>query len=218
MILQRSIDFTEFGSFDADLALPPQAVLGEWRIRVDQGPQGSESFASTFTVAQYQRPRLQLTADVEKKVVYRGEKIEGVFRLRYFFGEPAVGKTVTYSLTLPDGGLVRREGVTNASGEVDFSFETTEFAEEAMATILAQVAEEGVNTGIIVPVVTTEFTPSLTMVRTVYLAGEPFDVTIKLVDRSGKPLARRGSALLLRREIQGGRVTEVQVAETDTEE
>ena len=88
-----------------------------------------------------------LEAEPKKRVVYRGEKIEGVFKLRYFFGEPAVGKSVSYMMRLPDGGLVQRQGVTNASGEVEFEFETKEFGEEAIAYIQASVAEENVATG-----------------------------------------------------------------------
>ncbi|MHC5069103.1 MAG: MG2 domain-containing protein [Planctomycetota bacterium] len=215
MVLQRQIRFTQFGSFAADVVLPPQAVLGQWRIRVDQGPRSSQSFGGGFRVARYERPRLSLTADLDKRVVFRGEVIKGRLKLRYFFGEPAVGKSVQYALRLPDGGLIQREGVTNAAGELAFEFPTKDFGEEAVARIDARMATENVATTVLVPVVTTEFTPTLSIVRSVYLAGEPFDVSVVIKDRAGKPLARKGRVRLFRRERQGKAVVEVEVLDKD---
>lgn len=219
LMLQRDVDFTDFGTFAADLALPPQASLGEWRIRVDRHPAGGTDFSGSFRVARYERPRLTLTAELDRPVVYRGEKIEGKFALRYFFGEPAIGKPVEYRMALPDGSVVERVGVTNAVGEVPFSLETTEFAEEAMARVEARVVMENVATQVIVPVVTTEFAPAVSLVRSVYLSGEPFDAVVEIVDRSGKPLGRKGTARLLRYETtgKGGHRVEVEVSKSSFE-
>jgi len=215
MVLQRQIRFTEFGSFAADVVLPPQAVLGQWRIRVDQGPRSSQSFGGSFQVQRYERPRLSLSADLDKRVVFRGEVIKGRLKLRYFFGEPAVGKKVQYAMRLPDGGLIQRQGVTNAAGELPFEFPTKDFGEEAIARIDARMATENVATAVLVPVVTTEFTAALSIVRSVYLAGEPFDVSVVIKDRAGKPLGRKGRVRLFRRERQGKAVLEVAVAGKD---
>lgn len=215
MVLQREIRFTPFGGFAADVALPPQAVLGEWRIRVDQGPRSGQSFAGSFLVERYERPRLSLSADLDKRVVYRGETIQGRLKLAYFFGEPAVGKRIEYTMRLPDGGLIQRQGVTNAAGELPFEFPTKDFGEEAVARIDARMTTENVATAVLVPVVTTEFTATLSIVRSVYLAGEPFDVSMEIKDRAGKPLGRKGRVRLFRRERQGKAVVEVEVSSKD---
>src|SRR6185369_7808949 len=55
-----------------------------------------------------------------------------------------------------------------------------------------------------VPVVTTEFTETLKTVRNIYLVGEPFDVSVAVADRSGKPLARETTVILYRLEERGG--------------
>ncbi|MCB9870704.1 MAG: tetratricopeptide repeat protein [Planctomycetes bacterium] len=214
LLLQRKVRFSSFGTFTADLSLPPEAELGTWTVRVDDGPRSGQSTTATFEVAQYQRPRLELTAEPKARVVLRGEKVEGLFRLRYYFGEPAAGKTVTYSLRLPDGGLVERSGVSTASGEVAFSFDTREFNEESVAQIRARVAEANVATTLLVPIVTTTITPSVSVMRSVYLTGESFEVTVKVVDRTGKPVVQRGTVELLRRE-RGlrGATQEVRTAE-----
>ena len=94
---------------------------------------GAADFHGSFLVARYERPRLSLEAVPSSTVVYRGDKISGVLRVRYFFGEPAVGKPVEYRVVLPDGAVVEKRGVTNAAGEVAFELDTTEFSEEALA-------------------------------------------------------------------------------------
>ena len=214
LMLEREVAFTRFGTFAADLALPVEAELGTWRVRVDRGASSGTEFTGSFTVANYERPRLELSAELKQRVVYRGERIVGTLKLRYFFGEPAVGKDVQYSMPLPDGSVEERSGRTNAAGEVAFSLPTTEFGEEGIAVLTARVVEENVQTRVAVPVVTTEFTPSLQMVRSVSLAGEPFDVTVKIADRSGAALGRQGTARLIRVEqrARGGH-TEVEVAQ-----
>lgn len=210
LLLQRDIAFTPFGSFAVDLPLSVEAELGTWRVAIDRG--AGDAFNAAFTVARYERKKLMMVGEPNAAVVYRGETIEGRFKVRYFFGEPAVGKPVRYSLQLPDGGRVERQGVTNALGEVAFTFETKEFNEEAIALIQAELVEEGVQATCAVPIATTEFTATLRTVRQVYLAGETFEVDVELRDRAGTALAREGTLVLLRRENRFGNLAEVEVA------
>jgi hypothetical protein len=210
LLLQRAIQFTDFGSFAADLLLPEGAELGEYRVLV-QREGGSEAFSGGFEVARYERPRLMLKAIGKQAVVFRGEKIVGRFELRYFFGEPAQGRVIQYALHLPSGALVERTGTTNAAGEVEFEFDTNEFGEEAIAVVGARVLEENAATTLAVPVVTTEFAPAVSLLRPVYVAGETFEAKVTLQDRSGKPLQRAGAARLLRAETRHGQRTEVEV-------
>jgi len=210
LVLQREVTFSPFGSFAVDLPLAPEAEVGDWRLAIDRG--AGDSFTAGFTVAHYERPKLSLRAEADSAVVYRGEMLRGRFEARYFFGEPAVGKTVRYWLDVKGGGRIEREAATNARGEVGFAFDTKDFDEEAMAVVHAELVEEGVQAACVVPVATTEFTPTVQTVRQVYLAGETFDVDVELRDRAGKPVARAGVAVLLRRESRFGSVAEVEVA------
>src|SRR5690606_14743315 len=110
-------------------------------------------------------------------VVFRGEPIAGRILLRHFHGDPAIGKDVQLLLQRPDGSTVETGGRSDAEGAVAFSFDSTEFAEEAIATLVARVADDGIETRLAVPVVTTEFVPELATLRDVQIAGQPFDVT-----------------------------------------
>ncbi|MCC6669778.1 MAG: tetratricopeptide repeat protein [Planctomycetes bacterium] len=215
LMLSREVAFTPFGSFALDLPLPAGAELGEWRVAVDRANGEGETFTGSFQVARYERPRLALRAEARTPVVFRGERLQGRIVAKHFFGEPAAGKTVALTLYLPDGRQVPHEAQTNAAGEVPFDFDTKDFAEEALAVLDAMAVEDGARTRLTVPVVTTEFTAALSMLRPVFLTGENFDVTIKLQDRAGKPLARPGVARLYRMERRHGRVTEVESARKD---
>ncbi len=210
LVDRREIRYTEFGTFATDIAIPSQADLGRWRLTVR--PPSGTAFTSSFEVARYELPRLSIEAVPERAVAFRGERLEGHVAVRYFFGEPAIGKDVRITLHAPDGRDRVQTGKTNAEGRVPFDFGTEEFPEEAMAVIDVALVEEKATDRLVVPVVTTEFTPAVSLIRDVYLAGEPFEATIQIVDRSGKKLARRGELVLLRREVTGTKVAEVEVA------
>ncbi|MBM4063342.1 MAG: tetratricopeptide repeat protein, partial [Planctomycetes bacterium] len=200
LMLQRELRFTAFGTFAAEVDLPADADLGTWRAGVTRAGHDDLVFHGSFDVARYERPRLQLRAECEQSVVFRGDRIQGRFVASYFFGEPAFGKEIRYQLRLPDGAVVQRQGTTNAAGEVAFAFETTEFGEEALALLSAQIVAENAAVQTVVPVVTTEFEPRVSTARPVYLAGEVIDAAVEIRDRSGKPLAREATAVLLRLE------------------
>ena len=215
-IRSEDVKFTDFGTFALDVVLPAEAALGDWQLVARpldaQGRPGSgNSFSHSFTVAKYERPRLTLVGKPERAVVFRGEPIEGTFELSWFFGGPAIGKDVVVTMSMPDGRVIRRELITNAAGEVAFMFDSAEFPEEGVAHLQASVPAENISSVLIVPVVTTEFEPKVKLLREVYLAGETLVPEVKIVDRSGKPLAHDGEAILSRKENKGGRVVEVEV-------
>ncbi|MGE3172842.1 MAG: MG2 domain-containing protein [Planctomycetota bacterium] len=200
MLLQRDVQFTTFGTFATELVLPAAAELGEWRVLVDRPGRDDRTFASQFRVQRFERPRLQLSLDLDQPVVFRGEPIRGRVVARWFYGEPAVGREVAATMQLPDGAVVERRGTTNAAGELPIELPTGEFAEEAMALLRAELVGEAVQTQAVVPVVTTELEPKVTLPREVYLAGETMEATVTLQDRSGAPLQRAAEAVLLRLE------------------
>lgn len=212
LLLRRDIEWSGFGTFGVDLPLPVDAELGDWQVLVRESTQ-AETFTAKFTVARFERPRVALSAEPTTPVVFRGEHIAGKIVAKYFYGEPVVGRVVHYELALPDGGKLEGEAKTNAAGEVPFDFDTKEFGEEALAVVTARLVEENVGTQLVVPVVTTEFVPQLTVVRPVYLVGETFDVSLTLADRAGKKLAKSGVVKLFRVETKGTVATEVLVAE-----
>ena len=197
VVMLRDVAFSPFGTFDFDLDLDAEAELGEWRITVGLAKRSDHQWQTTFHVGRYERPRLQLTIEVAESVVYRGEHIRGTLRAQWFYGQPAQGRDVVVRLQMPDGSVMERRGTTNAAGEVPFELPTEDFAEEAMAVLAAEMPADGVGSGLAVPIATSELDIGVTTPQPVYLAGEPFEVSVVAKDRSGKPLQRELTAVLL---------------------
>lgn len=210
VVVESAVAFTEFGTLALDVDLPVEAELGTWRATLDRG-NGREG-SIPFEVARFELPRLMLAIEPAERIVFRGEAIAGHVALRHFYGEPARGRAVEVVLRRPDGSNEVRRGSTNAEGRLDFSFETQEFTEEALAVLSATVAEDGLAAQAVVPVVTSEFVPAVTVKRDVQLVGQTFDVTVRIADRSGGPLAKAGEILLLRKETTRRGTAEVEVA------
>lgn len=210
--LEQEVEFSAFGTFGADLVLPADADLGSWSLCVRHQRRPECTFHGQFQVGRYERPRLALEIEPVETVVFRGEAIQGRAIARHFYGEPAVGKTVTLTLQLPDGSQLRHEGMTNAVGEVAFRFATNEFAEEALAVVHGEITGENVRQAVAVPVVTTELTAAVSTVRRIYLTDESFAAQVEVRDRSGRALAREATLVLSRLETdkRGGSV-EVEV-------
>ncbi|MCA8974538.1 MAG: tetratricopeptide repeat protein, partial [Planctomycetes bacterium] len=210
--LDAAISFTGFGTFAAELVLPVDADLGSWSVSVQNEKVPGQAFHGRFDVSQYERPRLALEVDLAEAVVFRGEPIRGRAIVRHFYGEPAVKRPIVLTLQLPDGSQLRHAGASNAAGEVAFEFATTEFGEEAMAVVHAEVEGENVVRNVAVPVVTTELVATVRTVRPIYLTGESFTAEIEVNDRSGRPLAREATVVLSRLEqAKDGAVVEVEV-------
>ena len=212
VVAQQPVVFGSFGTFSTRIDVPQGAAVGTWSAVIERDDGSLPVFRTTFEVARYERPRLQLAFELEQQVVFRGEPITGRVKATHFFGGPAANLPIACTMRLPDGSVASVNGTTTAAGELPIRFETREFAEEGMAVLDAELPGENVRARLAVPVVVTEFTPSVRTVRNVYLTGESFEARLSLLDRAGKPVARKADLVLLRIESQRGANTEVEVA------
>ncbi len=219
LVQQRDVTFSEFGTFDFAFDLGEQAELGEWRVQSSRKTAPFVSHSATFRVGRYERPRLQLAFELREPVVLRGEPIRGALRATWFYGEPFAMREVVCRITMPDGAVVERRGNTNAAGELPFELSTNDFQEESVARLYAEAPGENATAYVAVPVVTSEMALRVSVPRPVYLAGEPFEATLKVADRSGKPLSRKSELVLyqLRKDAKSGAVVEVEVARKQVE-
>lgn len=209
----REVTFTGFGTFGFDFELDADAELGDWRVvasRVEGQPLECET---AFSVARYERPRLQLAFELAERVVFRGEPIRGKVVATWFHGQAAAARDVVVRLRQPDGAIVEQRGSTTQAGEFAVEFATGEFAEEALAVLEAELPTENVRATAMVPVATTELDVAVRTPRAVYLANEPFEVALTVTDRTGKALARDVELVLLAVEAdaRSGALTEVEL-------
>ena len=89
-------DLDENGEFSGEYVIPEDAGLGDYRFYFDdRGTQGDR----IFTVAEYRAPEFQVTAIPSKDETLRGDTVEVLVEASYFFGGPAAGLPVEWSVS-----------------------------------------------------------------------------------------------------------------------
>ena len=200
IVHSRKVALSKFGTIADHFELPPSTPEGIGRIVLHQ-PGGTQSYETVFRVHQYQLQSVQLEIDVPKQVYYRGETIEGTASLKYYYGTPLVGKTVTWQLA---NGR-QHTGTTNARGEIHFEFPTREFRESQALNIVATYSEKNLTAASTVHLATRGFAIRVKTLRNVYIDGETFDATISVSDPAGKPVATDLKLEVLERTLVNGK-------------
>ena len=98
--LSRTYTADKWGGIAGDLALPADAALGDWSIRVpSDGNSVGVSGVSRFRVEEYRKPEFEVTVDAPEEPVALGETIRATVRARYYFGEPVAKGRIAYKVT-----------------------------------------------------------------------------------------------------------------------
>lgn len=183
-LLSKDVTLDEFGSVADHFLLPSAVPNGNCRIHLHQ-PGGDESYDTAFQVANFQLEPVRIQVETERPVYYRGETINGSISLAYQYGTPLAEKAIRYRIA--DGPW--RDGTTNAEGNVEFTFETRTFRESTPLSIVVHYPDRNLASSKTVFIATRGFAIATTTLRSVYIAGETFDVTTRVVDPAGKPVA-----------------------------
>jgi tetratricopeptide (TPR) repeat protein len=210
MLQQEELELSEFGTLHASFAIPSDARLGLYSIRLYDRDKRTVLETRPFQVAEYSPPRVSLEIEPEQRVIVRGEKIAGVVRARYFFGGPVVGKKV--QVTTDIRGPQVLAGETDGAGEFRFEFDSRELWQGASVPVTAQLSEEQARQTVLYRVERTGFGIGLKLPSDVYLQGENLEAKATVESHDGKPLARQLVMELSRLESSSGRVTEIPVA------
>ena len=202
MIIARSVRLSDFGTFHESLELDSAAPLGTYRVRVYQP--GKSEFAGDFEVGAYQLQPIDLTFDLKKTVVYRGDKVEGDLVARYQYGAPLASRPI--EVNLPDGRILH--GTTDATGKYHFEFPTEGFSEEQRLALAGRLPQDNVAAAARVMLAIHGFGMTLSTARDVYLDGESFPLQVVTTDPLGEPTGQSLSAALVKLVTTQGRVTE----------
>ena len=196
---------SSFGTVHGAFELPEHAAVGDYRLEC----QAAEDLLvqGRFTVAEYQLPKVQLSARPESPVIYRGEDAVIAFEAAWAYGEPVAGALLEVSL--PDG---RRESLrTDDDGRAELRFPTRDMAEERGLSFHAVLPEEGAAAQAQVWLATRGFSAAVSLRRDVVLAGESFPVTVTTTAASGEPVGRDLRLEVLLRKSERGRWSETRV-------
>lgn len=205
LIRQDEVTLGQFGSFHANFALPASSVVGEYRIQVRDDE--DHSYQGGFAVHEYQLEPVRLSVDVDRKVFYRGEEIEGKIAAKFYYGAPLANREIRYQLA---GGRIYT-GKTDASGELPFKLPTREFRESQTLPLVVLLPERNLQTSVNFFLATRGFSIGLSTVRPVYVAGETFETEISTSDAEGKPIAEKLLLHVLEQTTVDGKVGEREV-------
>ncbi|MFO0952539.1 MAG: tetratricopeptide repeat protein [Isosphaeraceae bacterium] len=204
-IVARPVTLSDFGTFHESLPLDEGAPVGTYRVRLYQP--GKSEFAGQFEVQAYRLESIDLRIDLKSAVVFRGETVEADVVAGYQYGAPAANRPI--SVRLPDGRILH--GSTDAAGKYHVQFSTEGFAEEQMLSITAQLTQDNVAVAAAVSLAVRAFSIGVNTSRSVYLDGEPFQVTVNTTDARGEPTGQNLTIALVKRVTQAGQTTEREV-------
>lgn len=94
-VLTTTARMSSFGGFAFELALSPEAVLGDYYVRASVADQ---VFREKFTVEEFRPATFELALASAQKSPYPGERLTFDLDAKYLFGAPVAGAKVEWSL------------------------------------------------------------------------------------------------------------------------
>ncbi|MCA9055803.1 MAG: alpha-2-macroglobulin, partial [Planctomycetaceae bacterium] len=90
-VFQQVYTTDEFGGLSGEYALPPEAMLGQYRLAIDHahGVGGGGS----FRVEEYKKPEFEVLVEAPSEPVQLGDTVTATVRAKYYFGAPVTNAT-----------------------------------------------------------------------------------------------------------------------------
>ena len=198
LLQSRKLDAGGFGTLHASFSVPGTAATGNFSLRLRRASDEKVVATARVLVADFQPPRVSLSLESDRKILVRGERIEGKVSASYFFGGAVVGKRVEV-VTHIDGRRVLR-GKTDAAGEFAFSFATTALDSGAAIAVQVTMPEEQATAHETFLIRDTAFQVQLDDPGKVFVAGDDVEIAARVSSHRGDPLARKLEFALYRLE------------------
>ncbi len=196
-IFEKEIELSRFGTFQESLHLGASTPQGGYSIRLFQD-NPRRIFTGSFLVEEFRLERIRLTLDFDSNVYFRGDPITATFTASYYYGKP-VGETEIF-YRLPDGS--EYSGNTDGEGRLRIQFDSTPYTDQSRLEFYGRLVSENVEVYGSAFLATQGYNASLSVARSISLAGEPIEITLRTNDVSGLPVSRAMEISVLRREIQ----------------
>ena len=185
-IREEAVRLSQFGGFDTQMQLDPDAPVGEYRIQVSpyDAKVTERTFIGKFRVERFQLEKVQLTVDFPRDVYFRGEQVEATFTAQYYYGQPVKNARIQYDL--PDGRNYTEE--TDDQGKLKVIFDTPLMQPGPWLHFRGTIQGENASVRAHVMLAHLGFSIRVKPDAALVLSGEPFDVTIRTTSADGKPL------------------------------
>ena len=187
----KEVALNGYGTINSNLILPSAAPQGDYRVHLHRTSSGLSdsaadlSFETTFKVTEYQLEPVQILAELDKRIYFRGDKVKAKVSLQYYYGTPLAGEEIEYQFG-GDGETVKAKTVEN--GTVELEFETQRFSESQPLKLRVTYPERSLVHEETVYLATRGFVISATTMRPVFVNGESFETMFQVSDPAGKPV------------------------------
>ncbi len=180
--LTETAKLDEFGVFHKKITLDPAISAGRYGISVRA--HRSAAFGCSFNVRRYRLPAYDLSASFDQSVVFRGEPLEGVIRVRHRSGAPAAFEKISYRL---DDAQTWRQATCDERGQVRFSFPTRAMEQTHKAVLQMKLPRLNLQQEATALVAAEGYSVSLSAGQKTIFAGQSFDLRIAVNAPDGKP-------------------------------
>ncbi|MBT8045436.1 MAG: tetratricopeptide repeat protein, partial [Verrucomicrobiae bacterium] len=198
MLQSTTHKLSKFGALDAAITIDPQASLGAYAVQISaKNLRDAPTFNGSFQVQRYKLEKVKLAFEFPEKVIFRGEMIKATLKASYYWGAPAAGQAIDY--TLPDGRTYSER--TDDNGLIQIEFDPSGFMPGRHLNFKALAKDYNVSTGNHVYLARLGFKTTVRPLQKVALAGEPVDIEVKTIDADGKPTGKELTLYVLRREV-----------------
>ncbi len=189
-LVYREVELNDFGAFHFNFQLPTDSRQGDYNVQISDA--NKAKYLGAFRVREFVTPEVELTIDAKRSIYFRGEVIEGTIQAAYRYGSPLAGRTIRYRAA---GGPIQTV-TCDQHGRVAFRVETLDqqpgvgSPDSQIVTIEAELPELGLQAARAFYLAPRGYTLSASTVRSEFLAGETFDVTVRAVDPAGQPVSK----------------------------
>ncbi|MFK7802516.1 MAG: Ig-like domain-containing protein [Anaerolineae bacterium] len=100
-LLRQQVTPNSMGSFELEIELDSEAVLGDYSIQISQGKGNNREWvgSGTFAVAEYRKPTFQVTVEESAANVVDGDTLLANIKAEFFSGGGVSNSTLTWNLT-----------------------------------------------------------------------------------------------------------------------
>lgn len=104
LIESRAVNPSDMGTFDAGLALSPEAATGMYSAQLVEGSPPPETYPPTiaevpFRVAEFRKPEFEVSVSTDRDSYVNGDTIKGTVSAELFFGAPLADAGVEWQVT-----------------------------------------------------------------------------------------------------------------------
>jgi alpha-2-macroglobulin len=184
LIKTLELKLNEFGSLVSKIRLPSKARVGNYRIVISKN---KERYTGSFEVQNYRLEKIRTQLAFSKKSYFRGELIQLKIKAEYYWGEPVIGRLLTYYL--PDGRQFTDR--TDEQGMISVQYDAAGFAAGSWLVFKANVNGTSQKVQKSVLLAAQGFSLQVTTLQKLALSNETFELNVKSVDSDQKPVGKK---------------------------